>query len=152
MAATLNIDDFREQFPAFADKTAYPDDLIKQWFATATSYINASCVLTPAQETQASYLMTAHLMQLAVPPAAAGGGVNSAESGPQSGPIQSATEGSVSVSFVPPPVKSGLQYWLSSTPYGTQLWALLCIAGAGGFYIGGLPERSAFRKVGGTFR
>ncbi|EQA94848.1 hypothetical protein HPS_1652, partial [Glaesserella parasuis 29755] len=32
-----------------------------------------------------------------------------------------------------------------------QLWALLQQLGTGGLFIGGLPERSAVRKVGGVF-
>jgi hypothetical protein len=65
--------------------------------------------------------------------------------------VQGSSEGSVSVSLVPPPIKNAFQFWLSTTPYGMQLRALLNIQGAGGFFIGGLPERSAFRKVAGIF-
>ena len=67
------------------------------------------------------------------------------------GAVQSATEGSVSVSFTAPPSRDGWEYWLSSTPYGVQLWALLSGLMVGGAYIGGLPERKAVRKVGGVF-
>lgn len=85
--------------------------------------------------------MTAHLTQLSTMAAA----------GQATGVGQSATVGAVSVSMVPPPIKSGFQYWLASTPYGMQLWALLNVKGAGGLYVGGLPEKTAFRKVGGIF-
>jgi hypothetical protein len=68
------------------------------------------------------------------------------------GAVVSASEGSVSASFVAPPVKDGLEYYLSGSQYGQMLWAMLRVSAAGGAYIGGLPERSAYRKVYGTFR
>ena len=67
------------------------------------------------------------------------------------GAVVSATEGSVSASFVAPPVRDGLEFYLSGSVYGQMLWAMLNISAAGGAYIGGLPERSAYRKVGGVF-
>jgi hypothetical protein len=67
------------------------------------------------------------------------------------GALVSAGEGGVSAGFTPPPVKTGWQYWLSSTPYGVQLWGLLVIAGMGGDLVGGLPERAAFRKASGIW-
>ena len=57
----------------------------------------------------------------------------------------------VTVTNMPPPVKNGWQFWLATTPYGMQLWALLKRMAGAGLYIGGLPERRAFRKVFGTF-
>jgi hypothetical protein len=68
------------------------------------------------------------------------------------GAVTNATEGSVSASFVAPPVKDGLEYYLSSSTYGQMLWAMLNVSAAGGQYIGGMPERHAFRKVRGSFR
>lgn len=67
------------------------------------------------------------------------------------GAVVSATEGSVSASFVAPPVTDGLEFYLSSSVYGQMLWAMLNVSSAGGVYVGGLPERKAYRKVGGTF-
>lgn len=99
------------------------------WFQTAT--------LTDQQ------LMVAHIGYL-LSQAASG------NAGP-GGAVTSAGQGSVSASFAAPPIKTGLQYYLSGSPYGQMLWANLCISTAGGAYIGGLPERRAFRKVGGTF-
>jgi hypothetical protein len=48
-------------------------------------------------------------------------------------------------------VKDGLEYYLSGSVYGQMLWAMLNVASAGGVYLGGLPERRAYRKVGGVF-
>lgn len=74
-------------------------------------------------------------------------GANSA-----SGVLTSANEGSVSVSFAPPPSRSAWQYWLNQTPYGQQFLALFSSLVLGGFYIGGLPESQAFRKTGGLWK
>lgn len=65
--------------------------------------------------------------------------------------VAGSAEGSVSVSLVAPPVKGAWQWWLATTPYGQQLWALLQIQSAGGLYVGGSMERAAFRKAGGVF-
>ncbi len=67
------------------------------------------------------------------------------------GMVTGATVSKVSVSITPPPSASAWQFWLSTSPYGLQLWAFLNIKSAGGAYVGGLPERTAFRKVGGVF-
>lgn len=64
---------------------------------------------------------------------------------------QSATIDKVSVSLTPPPNKNQWQFWLNTTPYGMQLLALLQSKSAGGFYIGGLPETAAFKKVAGIY-
>jgi hypothetical protein len=67
--------------------------------------------------------------------------------------VTSATIDKVSVGLMQPPVKDSFQYWLMTTPYGKQVLALARAAFGAGFYVSkGLPERQAFRKVGGTFR
>ncbi len=99
------------------------------WFQVAT--------LTDQQ------LMVAHIGQLLTQAAT---GDNA-----QGGAVVSGSQGSVSASFAAPPIKTGLHYYLSSTSYGQMLWANLCVSTAGGDYVGGLPERRAFRKVGGQF-
>lgn len=67
--------------------------------------------------------------------------------------VSSSTIDKVSVSLLNPPIKDSFQYWLMTTPYGKQIAALARAKFSGGFYSApGLPERRAFRKVGGTFR
>jgi hypothetical protein len=51
----------------------------------------------------------------------------------------------------PPPETNQWQWWLSLSPWGQQLLALLLVKSAGGFYIGGFPERQGFRKAYGLF-
>ncbi|MDR2093022.1 MAG: DUF4054 domain-containing protein [Azoarcus sp.] len=62
-----------------------------------------------------------------------------------------ASVGSVSVGMQVPTVRTAWQAWLAGTPYGQQLWAWLALKAAGAWSVGGLPERSAFRKTGGVF-
>lgn len=139
----LDIAAFRVQFPAYSNVTTYPNATIQMYFDMSTNYVSANDYgyLRGTSRTLVLYLMTAHL--LAIAGAIAGGQ-----------PLQamvSATEGSVSVSLVAPPIKNGWQWWLASTPYGQQLWALLSAQSVGGFYIGGACNRAGFRKPNGTF-
>jgi hypothetical protein len=129
----LDITTFRQLFPAFSNATTYPDATITMQYDTAGLYVTFS--------DRAVYLMTAHLMALSDIIAA----------GNTPGLVTSAAEGAVSISMTPPPVNTQFKWWLSLTPYGQQLLALLEVQSAGGSYIGGSAERSAFRKVGGVF-
>lgn len=137
---------FRAQFPQFADDTIFPDALLIGQFELACDYVSPDEYgrMSAAARRQAVYLMTAHLLALGV--IVASGGYTG-----QPGIVQSSSVGDVSVTLTPPPVKSQWRWWLNTTPYGSQLVALLEAQSAGGFYIGGLPERSAYRKVGGIF-
>jgi hypothetical protein len=85
--------------------------------------------------------MCAHLTQLA----------QQIANGTPMGVMSAASEGSVSITLQPPPVKSAFGYWLSTTPYGNELRMLLDIVGGVGFYVGGSCEREGFRKAGGVF-
>lgn len=148
MTITLNFADFRAQTPQFADPIKYPDSTLQLQFDLATSYVTADTYgdMTEAVRTHAIYLMMAHLLALGVIIAQ-----NATGGGGQLGVVQSATIGSVSVTLQPPPVRGQWRWWLNNTPYGAQLTALLEMQSAGGFFVGGLPERAAFRKVNGVF-
>jgi len=134
---------FRNQFSQFENSTMFPAEQLEAWWVMGTSYINIdnNYPWKPAQLQLASDLMCAHL-------AASFSLINK---GAPTGVVQSATEGSVSVSMTPPPVKSAFGWWLSTTPYGMQLRALLHAVANVGLYVGGRPESFAFRKVGGSF-
>lgn len=155
---SFDIGKFRERFPQFADKDKYPDGVIQTMYDMASIFISTEdspChTLNGKQLELALELMTAHLLfinyadsQNGADPNG-GGGMGGPEAG---GAITSATIGEISVSRLAPPAKDGWEWWLSSTPYGTQLWAVLQVLAVGGFAIGGLPEREGFRKVGGVF-
>lgn len=141
---TLDITAFRLLFPAFADATKFPDASIQIWWTMATVYINDydNCLISGNTLQMTLNLMTAHLAQSFAMIAA----------GQVTAPVTGATEGSVAVTLQAPPSKSGWQFWLSTTPYGLQLWALLSSLLVGGLTIGGAPESSGFRRVYGIFR
>lgn len=143
---TLDIATFRLLFPTFANVTAFPDAYIQAQWNMATGYISPwdSCLASGQSLQNALNLLTAHLMQINVMLAGAGGS-------PTLGVVQSATIDKVTVTNAVPATRNGWQYWLATTPYGLQLWALLKMLAGAGFYVGGLPERRAFRKVYGTF-
>lgn len=145
---TLVIADFRAAFPQFANVTTFPDALITLQFNMATGFVSDStygCMTIPVR-TSALYMMTAHLLAL---------GVIIADGGSYQGVAGIVTQskvGDVSVTLAQPPYgTSAWRYWLGLTPYGSMLLALLMAQSAGGFFIGGLPERAAFRKVAGIF-
>lgn len=140
---TLDIASFRNQFPPFADPVTFSDQLLQLWFDNATSFMSndANIYIPLNSQSLALYLLTAHLLAIN----------EAANSGNPLQVIQNATEGTVTVGYVPPPTKNGFQWWLSATPYGQQLWALLQIKSAGGFYFGGSMVRSGIRKPQGYF-
>lgn len=142
-AITFTPSTFRVLFPQFADAVAFPDVVLSANFDMATGYVSPDIYgdMPSGARVQALNLMTAHLMALRALVAA----------GSQGGIVQSSTVGDVSVTLQPPPVRSQWAWWLNQTPYGAQLVALLDGQAVGGFYVGGLPERMAFRKVGGVF-
>ena len=143
---TLDPAAFRALFPQFADAAKWPDAALSIQFGAATGYVSADTYgdMPVAARTNALYLMTAHLLALGVIIA------QNNYSG-QVGVVQGAVVDHVQITLTPPPVKSQWQWWLNTTPYGAQLLGLLEAQAAGGFFVGGLPERAAFRKVGGIF-
>ena len=143
MAITFDVAVFRAQFTAFADTTAYPDATLSAFFDTATCYISNEDKgrLTGDCRLRALNLMTAHLVFIS-DLVAAGGTPDF---------VTSSSVGSVSVTVQPPENKNQWQWWLSLTPYGQQLHALLGAVSVGGFLVGGRRERSSFRVAGGGF-
>lgn len=142
----LDIPTFRLLFPEFADPAVFTDAYITAQWEAAVAHMGDKdgwALSGPSLKTALNYL-TAHLMKLNVM-------IGTAGSGGITGVVTGATIDKVSVQLAAPTTRSGWQYWLAQTPYGMQLWALLSMKSAGGLYIGGRPERRAFRKVGGVF-
>lgn len=142
----MNLAMFRSMFPAFEN---LDDGTILIWSDIAGSFLQESWVLSGKQFVYAKNMLIAHLIYLAEQTNA--NSASGSNGGGAVGVVSSATEGSVSVSFSMPQTKNAWQFWLASSPYGLQLWALLKQLSIGGFYIGGLPERKAVRKVGGVW-
>jgi hypothetical protein len=143
---TLNPAAFRALFPQFADPAKFPDAALEVQFGMATGYVSADSYgdMTVPVRTSALYTMTAHLLALGVI-------IASGNYSGQPGIVIASRVGDVQVQMQPPPERGQWRYWLNLTPYGAQLVALLEAQSVGGFYVGGLPERAAFRKVAGIF-
>jgi len=141
---TFNVASFRVQFPAFESAITFPTVTLQAYWDAAICYIDDNGSygwLVNGCRQLAINLMTAHLTSLSVLIAA----------GQVPGLVQNATVDKVTVGLTPPPLKNQWQWWLSLTPYGQQLLALLQSQSAGGWYVGGLSELSAFRRVGGVW-
>ena len=143
--ATVSFDacSFRGTYPQFDNLGTYPDTVLDAYFATASLYIDSNLgmneFLSDAQLALALNLMTAHLAGISAV----------AASGQAAGLMNSATVDKISVSLTPPPVRTQFDWWLSLTPYGQSLLALLQMVSAGGIYLGARNELSAFRTAGG---
>lgn len=153
---TFTYDDakFRALFPEFSDTTKYPASQIEVYWDLASSFVDETDfpgrILTGAALENAVYLLTAHLYTLALQ-AQAAVAQGQAPGSNQGGFETSATIDKISVTMLAPPAKDMWEWWLAQTPYGQQLLALLQLLAVGGMSVGGLPERLAFRKVGGIF-
>ena len=143
-AHTYNYALFRAQFPAFASTLLYPEIVLATYFDIATCYVDANdtCRLSGDCLQYALNLLTAHLVALNAAAPATGG---------TPGIVSSATIDKVSVAFQIPTTTSPFLLWLNKTGFGQQLAALLRVKAVGGFYVGGAPERSSIRRVGGRF-
>lgn len=135
--AVFDLSAFRTAYPVF---DSVPDATVQ---AAATS---ALCLIGQDGcdcDTQMWQLMVAHLLYIQGQVATGNG---------NAGAVTSATIDKVSVAFAAPPFgTSAYKFWLFKSPYGGQLLAMLDRCSKGGVYVGGLPERSAFRSVGGVF-
>lgn len=142
---TYNDTAFRNQFPQFENTTLFPPAQLEGWWDMGNSYINIDnnypWNFKSKQLQLAADLMCAHL-------AASFSLINS---GTPSVVVQGSSEGSVSISLVPPVIKSSFGWWLATTPYGAQLRALLKVVGNVGLYVVGSYENQGFRRAGGFF-
>ena len=143
----LVVSDFRAAFPAFASEVLYPDEVLEGKYISVTciisNYDENQCLSTK-QRTRALYLMLAHLLRLD----------SLIAQGQNTVFVSSATIDKVSVSVMQPPVSEGDTFvlWLHTTNHGQEYLAIMSVATSGGAYIGGAPERAAFRRVGGIQR
>ena len=124
-----NDENFRNQFPAFENTTIFPPAQLEGWWTMATAYINIDntrpWIFKSGQLQLAVDLMCAHLAA----------SFTLISNGIPSVLVIGTTEGSVTVSMEPPPSKTAFGWWLSTTPYGAQLRALLRIVGNIGLFV-----------------
>ena len=140
---TLDIALFRDQCPQFADSLVWSQPLIQSYWDFATSIVvdeNYGMLADFYRQTSLN-LLTAHLLVLK----------ERTDKGQNTAFVTNSSVDKVSVTRLAPPSNSQFQWWLNQTPYGAQLLVMLEISSVGGISVGGLPERSAFRKVGGIF-
>jgi hypothetical protein len=138
---TYNNTQFRLEFPAFSDPVAFPTTTLQLNWTTATFYIDDNGSYGWMQGATRQYaidLMAAHITALSIQIAA----------GQVPEIINNATIDKITVGLQPPPLKNQWQWWLQTTPYGMALNALLQAQSVGGWYVGGVPQISGFRRPG----
>lgn len=123
---TFDIPAFRLAFPAFANSTTFPDELLQGYWDVAVLYIsdNNYGKLIDAARARAINLLTAHLCNLFL----------KIDAGKATGNVQASSIDKISVTLTPPPIKNDFDFWLQQTPYGVQLLALLAVKSSGGMY------------------
>lgn len=135
---------FQLQIPSYANSILYPEALVENFWNIAINYVNDTgnygCMQGPSRA-YAINLMTAHLIYLQ--------GLIAAGQVP--GLVQDSQVDKIQVSLTPPPVKNQFDWWLSLTPYGQSLLALLQVSSVGGFYIGGSPVLSSLGYRNGFY-
>ena len=132
---------FIVQVPAYSNSMLYPEATLQAYWNTAIFYVSdvANCGSVTCEKRQyAINLMVAHLVYIA----------GLIAQGQVPGLMQDATIDKVHVSLTPPPLRNQWQWWLSTSPYGQQLYALLQVNSVGGYYIGGSPTLAGFRFTG----
>lgn len=145
-AITFDVAVFRATFPEFADSDLYPTTpLLQNYWNIGICYISPeNCgYLNGDCRVLALNMMVAHLTKINALILV----------GKTPMVVTGSTIGSVLVTLQPPPINTDMwAYWLSSTPYGKQLYVLLQMKGAaGGGYIGGTSEIPSIRKGGGIW-
>jgi hypothetical protein len=132
---------FRQQCPAYKNTAQFPEATLQAFWDSATCYMSDIGNYGSLQGSCRQYglnLMTAHLVYISQLTA----------SGTVPYVLGAATVDKVQVTAVPPPLKTQWGWWLSVSPYGQSLWALLQANSVGGFYIGGSPILPSFRGYG----
>lgn len=131
----LTVQQFRTDFPEFADVNVYTDASLGAFVEQAMCYISTTNIFGPLQNKcrlLAQELMTAHLQTLQ-------DRITSGQTA--TGQIAATSIDSVSVSLVAPPNRTQYEYWLGLTPYGQRLLALLSAKAPAGLYFGGSRQR-----------
>ena len=131
---------FRAQFPQLSDMTTYPEATLQMYWDQAGGIVQNTTYgfLPQTSGSAALYLLTAHLAYIG----------NLLINGQTPTVTTAAGIDKISVTLLPPPAKDFFQFWLSSSPYGLQLLAILEVAAVGGFYSPGSLGRQGFTGNG----
>ncbi|MCH5201909.1 MAG: DUF4054 domain-containing protein [Oscillospiraceae bacterium] len=114
MQIELDLTQFMQWFPALGEVT---QEELNAAYAGAQSYISTyvgEIELPENLQIRGVYLASAHQLYLIQNPSIVA-----------QGKVASASEGSVSASFTQPQFKNWFDYWLSLSPYGLELLAIL---------------------------
>jgi len=139
----FNYSTFIALFPAYSNAAKYSQNTLQAFWNSAINYVSDIDGCGNVQGDTRDYainLMTAHLTYIS----------DLIASGTIPYLVQNSTIDKITVGLTPPPLKNQWQWWLSTSPYGQQLLALLQVNSAGGFYIGGSAPRAAFGYQGGS--
>lgn len=130
----ITIEEFRKDFPEFADENVYSDASLQNFLTQSMCYIHNVNYGTLQNNCRklGIELMTAHLQTLQDRIAS---GQNTTSQ------IGGTSIDSVSVSLIAPPNKSQFDYWLGLTPYGQRYLMLLQAHAPAGLYFGGSFQR-----------
>lgn len=129
------------RYPDLAASVASP--LAQSYFGDAGLYLdNTDC--SPVQDVNARLsllnMIVAHIASLGIGSRGGAGGLV--------GPIESATEGSVTVKVKLPDAK-GLAWWFMQTPYGAAVWAALAPYRTAHYVPGLQPDFGPYGYTGG---
>lgn len=134
----VTIEEFYKEFPEFNTETY--QTICPRAFRQTKSFFSTKNYgrLKNDDRKTAFYLFCAHLSLLYFKNSTA---MQTGAASNGAGLVASANVGEVSVSYVQIPNLDNLEYWLSLTPYGLELLALLEIYTSAPFYFGGSFER-----------
>ena len=145
----FNVDKFTALFPEFGDASKFPPVRIEIFWDLAGDFVSENgCPFSTLRGKRAEtvrYYFTAHLLTLSTLQQEFEVGEE------QGGFVQSATIDNITVNKLAPPASDMWGWWMAQTPYGQFILSLLEALSVGGLSVGGLPEREAYRKVGGVF-
>lgn len=125
MSVTVTVEEFREIYATFLDGSDidYSDAVIQAYLDLAADTVGLDryrvCLKTEAANKAAIYALTAHLLFMASQGASGA-----------SGPMTSASEGSVSVGWAS--VQITRTSWYQQSPYGQLFWQIMAPCRVGG--------------------
>jgi hypothetical protein len=124
-------DQFRADFPEFANTTKYPDSMVNLWLKVSTSLVNSARweELTDI----GIELLTAHHLTIASRDATAGAAGGSG--GGISGPVASKSVDKVSVSYNTAATMYEGEAFFNMTGYGIRYLSMARMFGAGGVQL-----------------
>lgn len=113
---TLDISEFRDIYPMFADSSKFSDSMIQNGFDNAELKVsNTNCSIVPEKPRKVLlYMLTAHIIAIRM---------EAIDGDWQAGILSSATEGSVSIGMSTHNIPDR-NAWYMRTPFGQEYWEM----------------------------